>query len=372
MKSHPGRKTEPQLKHARVRSKLRQALSDGEFEPGSLLPGERLLAGRFGVSYMTARRAIEALVAEGICERRGKRTAVAPDAVRIAGSVRLNLLCSRLNTFSGPLLKAAEGIAREHGWITQLMILHGANDPLALRAMASGDPCLLLLPEDVLLGGKIGQALRAPRGPIVVVGNCLEDGGAPWVKSDERAVVRIAIDHLRQLGHRSILFVRDDIERRGIADCLDQWMTHARGQGHGHPQKPLCVGTGSHEARPHLARQAIKRYLAKHPHPSSIICDNDELALGVLHGLRDLGIGVPRDISIIGIGDTVLAEYSVPPLTVVDLRFERHIRVATDLILDALGGRELGREGHIILPRLIRRESTASARVRSRRGDPAK
>lgn len=365
-KRSPGRKVEPQRKHMRVKNNLRQALLDGEFKAGSLLPGERLLADRFGVSYMTARRAIETLVAEGLCERRGKRTVVSGDALRIAGSVRLNLLCSRLNTFSGPLLEAAEEIARSHGWITQLTIIHGPNDPLCLRAIASGDPCLVLLPEDVLLRGKIGQNLRDAQGPVVIVGNCPVEECVPWVKADDRAGMRLAIDHLRQLGHRSILFVHDDIEHQGIADCLDEWMQYAREQPHGNLLPPLRVSTESPQARPRVARQAIKHYLGDRPRPSAIICDNDELALGVLHGLRDLGFEVPGDISMISIGDTVLAEYSVPSLSVVDVRFERHIRVATDLILDALDGKEPGREGHIIRPRLIHRESTSPLQARSK------
>lgn len=366
MKKRPGQQAEPQRKHLRVRNSLRKALSDGEFKPGCLLPGERLLAERFGVSYMTARRAIEALVAEGLCERQGKRTLVSADALRLAGSVRLNLLCSKINTFSEPLLRAVEEEARRHGWVTQLIILHGANDPLGLRALASGEPCLLLLPEDVLLGGKIGRMLSEARGPVVIVGNCPAAECVPWVKADDRAGMRMAIDHLRQLGHKAILFVHDDIGHQGVADCLDEWLQHAKEQKSANPRPPLCVVTESHESRPRIAREAIKRYLGDHPRPSAIICDNDELALGVLHGLRDLGMEVPGDVSMVSIGDTVLAEYCVPSLSVVDVHFERHIRVATDLIADSLQGRKLGGEGHVIRPRFLHRESTAPLRGKSR------
>jgi len=333
---------------------------DGEFKPGAFLPGERLLSERFSVSYMTARRAIETLVAEGLCERRGKRTVVSLDALRLAGSVRFNLLCAHLNTFCGPLLKVADKMARAHGWITQLMVLHGANDQIALRALASGDPCLLLIPEDAWLQGKIGQALSAPHGPVVIVGNCPHKESVPWIKADDHMAMRLAISHLRELGHRSILFVYDDIKHRGIADCLDEWARYARKLDPGHLQEPLCVSVEGTEPRPHLARQKIKHHLEVHPHPTAIICDNDELALGVIYGLRDIGIEVPKNISIVCFGDTVLAEYCVPSLSVVDLRFERHMRIATNLILDALSGREIGGEGHLIQPHFIQRESSAT------------
>jgi len=359
MKKRPEKTAEH--KHLKVSNGLRQALLEGEFQPGGFFPGERLLAERFGVSYMTARRAIETLVAEGLCERFGKRTMVAHDALHIAESVHLNLLCFHLDTFSTPLLKAVEGIAREHGWMTRLTIVHGTNDHLALRAIASGAPCLLLLPATSALRGKIGRALREPHGPVVLVGNRTEVESVPWVKADDRAGMRLAIAHLRKLGHRTILFVHDRIVHQPMEEFLEEWRRQTP------VQTTLSVNTKSMEARPRIARQAIKRYLAKHPSPSSIICENDELAVGVLHGLRDLGVKVPADVSMISFGDTVLAEYSVPELSVVDVCFERHIRVATDLILNALRSGEPGKGAHIIQPRLILRKSTAPARARSRR-----
>ncbi|MDD5140837.1 MAG: GntR family transcriptional regulator [Verrucomicrobiales bacterium] len=365
MKKRPGQNAEH--KHLRVGNALRQALLGGEFKPGGVLPGERLLAERFAVSYMTARRAIAELVAEGLLERRGKCTLVTSDALHIAGSVRLHLLCSQINTFSEPLLKAADEIARKNEWITQLTIIHGNNDPFALRAIASGDPCLLLLPPNALLEGKIGEALRNSHGPAVIVGNSPKDDSVPWVKADDRAEMRVALDHLRELGHRSILFVHDDIKHQGLTDGLDEWMRYVREQNPRHPRSPLCVKTESYESRPRTASQAIKRCLKNYPRPSAIICDNDELALGVLHGLRELGVKVPGEVSVISFGNTVLAEYATPALSVMDVQFERHIQVATDLILEALRGRKLSVEGHIIRPRFIPRESTAPARVSARR-----
>lgn len=363
MKIRPPEKAQQQSKHLQVRDGLRQALVDGEFQPGSFLPGERLLADRFGVSYMTARRSIEMLVAEGLCERSGKRTSVAKDALRLASSVRLNLLCARVNTFSEPLLKAAEGVAREKGWVTQLMIIHGPNDPLCLRVLASGDPCILLLPEDALLKGKIGRALSEPHGPVVIVGNRPLKDSVPWVKADDRAGMHLAIRHLRQQGHRSILFIHDVGKHQGLTEALEAWEQDAKEQGSDNHLTPLRVAAGGDQARPRVARQAIKDYLESHRPPSAIICDNDELALGVLHGLRDLKIEIPSDVSLLSIGNTVLAEYAVPSLSVVDVRFERHIRVAADLISKLLGGSEPEKAGHLIQPRLIERESTAAPNV---------
>jgi DNA-binding LacI/PurR family transcriptional regulator len=69
----------------------------------------------------------------------------------------------------------------------------------------------------------------------------------------------------------------------------------------------------------------------------------------------------------VSIGDTVLAEYAVPSMSVIDVRFERHIRVATDLISNLLKGDALEKTGHVIKPRLIQRESIVPPRSHSDR-----
>jgi DNA-binding LacI/PurR family transcriptional regulator len=360
MKIRTIQKADQPSKYLQVRNGLRAALFNGEFEAGSFLPGERLLSERFGVSYMTARRAIETLVEEGLCQRSGKRTMVAEDALRLVSSPRLNLLCAVLNTFSEPLLKAAETMARKNGWITQLMIIHGPNDPLCVRAISSGEPCILLLPEDALIKGKIGHALSEPHGPVVLVGNRPFKDSVPWVKADDHAGMQLAIRHLRQLGHRSLLFVHGVDKHQGLTDSLKAWKINRDEKNPGHILIPLCVGAKADQDRPRVARQAIKDYLAGHEPPSAIICGNDELAVGVLHGLRDLGIEIPRDVSLMSIGDTVLAKYCVPSLSVVDVRFDKHIRIAADLIMKLLSGGEPNKTGHIIQPRLVKRESTAA------------
>ena len=355
-----------QPKHLLVADALRRDLLTGKIKPASVLPGERLLAKRFEVSYMTCRRAIELLVAEGLCERRGQRTLATPEAQQLARSVRLNLLCFQLNTFSEPLIKAADQVAHQHGWLTQLTIVHGVNDRFALQAIASGEPCLFLLPSNELLKGRISRALEKSHAPIIIVGNNTEEEKTPWVKADDKLKMRLAINHLQALGHQSMLFTFDNIGHSGISECLEEWTLHEQGKTGDYPRPVLRVNTKSFESRPHTARRSIKNYFADHPSPSAIICDNDELALGVLQGLRDLGLKVPEDVSILSFGNTILAEYASPSLTVMDVQFDRHIRIATDLIANALNGQAFVPKGHIIRPRLIKRESTAPVRVSSR------
>ena len=51
--------------------------------------------------------------------------------------------------------------------------------------------------------------------------------------------------------------------------------------------------------------------------PTAIFCTNDLLAIGVVHGLRERGLHVPADVSVIGYDDVELAAMTDPPLTTV-------------------------------------------------------
>lgn len=71
----------PALKYMRVRDYLRSLVTH-ELEVGDVIPSERLLCERFGVSRMTVRQAVDALVVEGLLEReQGRGTFVAPSKV---------------------------------------------------------------------------------------------------------------------------------------------------------------------------------------------------------------------------------------------------------------------------------------------------
>jgi LacI family transcriptional regulator len=99
--------------------------------------------------------------------------------------------------------------------------------------------------------------------------------------------------------------------------------------------------------------------LEQHPDVEGIICGNDQIARGALDVVREKGIGVPRDIAIMGFDnwETLTAE-SRPPLTSVDMNFEELGRRAARRLFSAIDGET--RSGVEGLPtRLVVRDSTA-------------
>src|SRR5205085_8591462 len=96
--------------------------------------------------------------------------------------------------------------------------------------------------------------------------------------------------------------------------------------------------------------------------PTSIICVNDFMAVGVLRELRDQGVRVPEDISVTGFDNIKLAEFCSPALTTAHIPreqigqiiFEYLVRVAKKV---QFTGREI-----LIDPELMVRESTGVVR----------
>ena len=62
---------------------------------------------------------------------------------------------------------------------------------------------------------------------------------------------------------------------------------------------------------------AVKKLLRSRWSPDAIVCVNDEVAVGLVQTLKGLGVGVPKDVAVVGFDDVSCARLSVPPLTTV-------------------------------------------------------
>ncbi|HJO94365.1 MAG TPA: LacI family DNA-binding transcriptional regulator [Victivallales bacterium] len=90
--------------------------------------------------------------------------------------------------------------------------------------------------------------------------------------------------------------------------------------------------------------------------PDAVICSNDQMAVGLMQWLKDSGLKIPEDISIIGFDDIPFAKYTSPRLTTVKNQSYSMGKLVADTIFRGIDGENI--EGIIKLPsRLIIRES---------------
>jgi DNA-binding LacI/PurR family transcriptional regulator len=241
-------------------------------------------------------------------------------------------------------------------------ILDGAADPEAVtRALVDG--CFVYaLPAD---HPSVAAALER-RLPLVVA-DTPEIAGVPFVSIDDRAGARAAAQHLLDLGHRRLAIValrmRDDgwsgfagADRRAgpvyrvTAERLAGYEEACAEAGVAFEEIP--VYEVSVNAR-RLAREAVPALLQREP--TAVLGMSDEIALGVIDGVRAAGGDVPRDLSVVGFDDVPGA--TPRGLTTIRQPLVEKGRVAGRMLLEAIAG---GEPADVLLAtELVVRSSTA-------------
>ncbi|MCR4650326.1 MAG: LacI family transcriptional regulator [Lachnospiraceae bacterium] len=97
--------------------------------------------------------------------------------------------------------------------------------------------------------------------------------------------------------------------------------------------------------------------ICKHPDITGLVVSADIMAAGIMTGLRERGIRVPEDISVIGFDDISLAQLVTPPLTTIHQDMNLKGRLAVDFMLQLLAGKTLQDTEVTLSTRLIERES---------------
>jgi DNA-binding LacI/PurR family transcriptional regulator len=211
------------------------------------------------------------------------------------------------------------------------------------------DGILVIAPQE-----SAAQALRHLRSDVPVVAT--EAGahnGVPLVAVDQVEGARAATQHLLDLGHRTVWHVSGPLDWYEARDRIDGW--RATLDAAAAPQPAVLAGDWS--AR---SGYALGLELARESAVTAVFAGNDQMALGVVRALHELGLRIPADISIVGFDDIPEAAFFTPPLTTVRQNFNEVGRRAVLTLLDQLesGDRDGTRE--TIPPELVIRASAAA------------
>ena len=172
---------------------------------------------------------------------------------------------------------------------------------------------------------------------------------------DDMTGHREATEHLIRLGHERIVFLGTDWnDPSPIAAKAKGYLQAMRKHG----LTPQCVGvaTGLAESGYYLGKDLGDQFTA-------FVCRDDYTAIGVCHGLRDLGLGVPEEVAVVGQGDMDVAAHMTPALTTLATPYEAIAQTAMELMLEQLEGQQTLRQITLESP-LIVRESCGADRPR--------
>ncbi len=187
---------------------------------------------------------------------------------------------------------------------------------------------------------------------------------------DHPLAVQQALSHLYALGHRRIAFMRGP---RAIPDSEFRWESIRQAAGEmGIKLDPaLVIGidsagwsmkTGHHPMAPEIGYKPMQALLERTRDFTAIFCFNDIAAIGAIRALKDVGLSVPGDVSVVGFDDIQSAAYSTPSLTTVRQPLTEMGKRGAQVLLDRIANREREYPAEIVMaPELVVRESTGPA-----------
>lgn len=193
--------------------------------------------------------------------------------------------------------------------------------------------------------------------PVVAVAGHRKIEGVTNILLDHRRAAELALRHLWQLGHRQIAFMRG---QTFSSDSDDRWkslMAVAK-ELELEVDPELVVRLEVNVSSPELGYPVIQQLLTQKRLFTALVSFNDIAAIGAIRALRDHGLRVPEDISIIGFDDIQGAAYHNPSLTTIRQPLNSMGNTAARTLLQRLRGQKDYPDQIAIVPELIIREST--------------
>lgn len=181
---------------------------------------------------------------------------------------------------------------------------------------------------------------------------------------DNVLATRLAVKHLISLGHRRIAFLSGNVSTVSRVDRLNGYISALQEAGIKRDDELIWHGNtngsfGDADAIEQGRQGAHVLFSQKEP-PTALFAINDMYAFGAYAGVRDLGLAIPDDVSIVGMDDIMLADVVQPPLTTIRQPIAEIARQATVRLIGRLQETYTDPQTHILLtPQLIVRGSTA-------------
>ncbi len=278
--------------------------------------------------------------------------------VLVAGQPRLIAIVAGDTSRYGyaETIRGIEETARAHGFSVTISVVESADDVAVDRAVA------LVLGQSiagiiVLKFDPPGVALlhRLPKDIPTVSISGVRETGVPQAVLDEATAAEEVVDYLLGLGHDTVHHVRVPPSRKEDGRTTG-WRRALLKRG------ALVPAIFDATWDPQTGRE-IGKQIAECDDVTAVFCGNDEIAIGVMRGLREGGKSIPGDVSVVGFDDHPLSAMWTPALTTVKQDFVGLGSRAYGLLAGLLAGEKV-RKFSSELPTLVIRESAAPPRRR--------
>ncbi len=202
------------------------------------------------------------------------------------------------------------------------------------------------------------QLREGPSIPTVAVAGHKQFPGVTNIVLDHRHAASVALQHLVDLGHKKIAFMRgasfssdSDARWSAICEVAKDLKIEIKPE--------LTVQIDINDATPQLGYPFAKQLLERRVPFTALFAYNDLSALGAIRAFQEAGLRVPNDISVVGFDDIQGAAYNTPSLTTVRQPLIRMGAIAAQTLLERIENNKAEPKEIAIEPVLVIRESTA-------------
>ncbi|MCY8613633.1 GntR family transcriptional regulator [Bacillus haynesii] len=357
-------------KYSMVKNKIKSWIYEGKVKPGEKIHSENELMKIFNVSRHTIRQAIGDLVHEGLLYREQGSGTYCSHRLQLSEKGRernkmIGVIATYLSDYIFPsIIRGIESSLSSAGYT--LVVASTNND------IEKEKQCLVNMLDKKIDGlivepTKTGSfnpnlnyylTLEQHHIPYLMINQFYQELNPPHFILDDEHGGFIATEHLIKLGHEKLFgfFKQDDMQ--GV-NRMKGFIRAFRENGLSFYPEMVVTYTTENKKEKTIA-EARKR-LSSTDRPTAIFCYNDEIALMVLDVVREFGLKVPEDISIVGYDDSHLSEASEVKLTsVTHPKMKMGIEAAKWMIAK-VEGRNTDQLEHstVYKPELIVRHSTA-------------
>jgi len=258
------------------------------------------------------------------------------------------------NPFFAEITRGVEDAANKFGF--NIIICNTDNDPeketkyVNLLLQKSVDGLIFATSE---IANQNILMLKERQFPLVLIAREVEGIEVDVVLADNFQGAYEGVKYLISLGHRRIAFLGESLNIKSTRERQAGYEKALQEAGIPVEAELIVTGLKSLEEAYHRMRLFYPK-----ARPTAIFAANDVLAIGAIRALKELGLSIPRDVSVLGFDDTVFASIAEPPLSSVAQPMRQMGKMAMTRLISRIRNKE-EKCRRIVLPtKLIIRTST--------------
>jgi GntR family transcriptional regulator of arabinose operon len=342
--------------------RIKAQIESGEIKAGDKLPSESEMVEAYGIGRLTVRGALSRLVNAGYLKKiHGKGTYCIASGV-IAEKLNIDVILDMTDEYFIPYyIKSVSAVLMENNCNFIISDSHDDSDQICkiLEEIPKKRSSGVIVQPDYRsdkVSNRVREAFRNLRKagiPYIMLDSYFEGIETSYTVLDEYQGGIIAAKYLHKLGHIKMAMIymeqyKDSrLRQEGFTDTLA-----ALGL-----EKPLLIPYTEEPGQPlikELSRSGV----------TAIFCYNDEVAVECLRHLKNAGIQVPKDYSVIGFDDSILASTVEPSLTSIAHPKQLMGELAARTLLDLINKKTTWPFVKVFEPKLIKRESCSRPKRR--------